>query len=254
MKGKQKIYFDREMEYKELSMHKQVSADFISLFLEGPRLEKLRFFQNSMNSALLIGLDLREATLEKSAFSLSTIQETKFDDSTIIDTVFTGSDLTKSSFKVSMITASLFDQAILKNVNFSDSEFKDVFFVGSDLTGADFKGVKDLKPVYFYAAKNIDKAKFDNQEFFEKSKDIERDDFIKYVYYESKLSKESKRDLVKSLYKISDKKEKNEIIESLYKLLGRQEREELIKIFDMLFGDQKITDNYIKIHNSITTK
>ncbi|MBI3355110.1 MAG: pentapeptide repeat-containing protein [Nitrospirae bacterium] len=258
MKLNWNIAYKRKKNFNELSMHKQAVADTISSLLgtltKSTSIEGLEFRQNSLNLVILTDVNLNKSTFKLSALSNSTIIDTYFDGSTIMDTVFTGSDLTKSSFKDCEITASLFNQATLKNVNFSGSELKDVFFTGSDLTGADFKGTKGLKPEYFYKAIYIGEAKFDNQELVKKSKDIKVDDFIKYAYHESKLSKQRKKEFIKSLYGISDKKEKEEIIRTLYKLLVSQERKELIIIFDMLFGDQKITDNYIKILDAITTK
>jgi hypothetical protein len=100
MEIKKGIYFDREKDYLELKMHKQVTADFISvIFLEVKKevtkkspIEELDFYQNSLNNALIIGLNLNKSKFEKSALSASTIEDTKFDNSTIIDTVFTRSD------------------------------------------------------------------------------------------------------------------------------------------------------------------
>ena len=212
---KRGIYFDREKDYLELNMHKQVTADFISMFLEGTKdnpIKDLNFYQISMNESLMIGLKLFDSKFKSSALSSSTINETDFNGSTIIDTVFTSSDLTKSSFKGCTITASLFDQAILKGVDFSDSEttktkFKDVFFVGSDLTGANFTGIPDLQPEYFYGAKNIDKAVFDDEkskkEMAEKVKKVEEkeDDFIRFIN-KSELTEQRKDGLFSTLCKL----------------------------------------------------
>lgn len=166
MKLKQKVYFDRERDFKELPMHEQVTADFISMFLEETKdIEDINFYLNSLNKVRLLKLNFIRSTFERSAISSSTVEETIFDNATIIDSLFTFSDLTKSRFVNNCkITASLFNHiSSLKGVSFSGSEFNDVFFTGSDLTEANFKGAKGLKPIYFYKAKNIKKAEFDNE-------------------------------------------------------------------------------------------
>lgn len=223
MNIKREVYLNREMDFGELKMHRQVTADFISSFLgiiiksipieKREKLElKLEFDKNSLNSVLMTELKLNNSTFKRSALSVSTILDTEFDGSTIIDTVFTFSDLTKSSFKDCKITASLFDQATLKGVNFSGSksEFKDVFFAGSDLTGADFTGVKRLEPIYFYAVEDeyIKKAKFDDQfkiDLDEKLPKITEDDFKKYVE-NSELSKTRKKDLFLTIRELREKR------------------------------------------------
>lgn len=211
MKQKLEIFNNREKNLNELKMHQKINVDFISLFLkESKNLEKLmlNFYQNSLNRLLLTGVNLSNARFEKSALSASVIEDNEFYGSTIIDTVFTFSDLTKSSFKYCTITASLFDQAILNDVSFSGSELKDVFFAGSDLSGADFRGARGLMPIYFYAAKNIDKAKFDeefkNNLFNELPKIIE-DDFKKYIE-NSELSKTRKEDLFLTIKELKEKR------------------------------------------------
>lgn len=167
MKRKQDAYLKREKDFSELSMHKQVNADFIAAFLDVTKyypIEGLNFYLNSLNSARLFGLNFKKSNFERSAISNSIIEEATFDGATIIDTLFTFSDLTKSRFVDCKITASLFNHiSSFKGASFSAVEFNDVFFVGSDLTEANFKGAKGLKPIYFYKAKNIEKAEFDNE-------------------------------------------------------------------------------------------
>jgi|GEM_PF-3113078 len=235
MKKKQGIYFERERDFSELKMHEQVTADFISMFLEGTKdnpIKDLNFYQISMNKSLMIGLKLYDSKFKSSALSSSTINETDFDGSTIIDTVFTRSDLTKSSFKGSVITASLFDQATLKDVNFSGSELKDVFFAGSDLTASDFRGAKGLKPEYFYKAENIDKAVFNDEkskkEMVEK---VKEDDFIGFIN-KSELTEQRKDGLFSTLCELKytleeypKDTERNEKIKSCKKDLKKKAQE-----------------------------
>lgn len=192
MKRKQDVYLRREKDFSELSMHKQVNADFIATFLEITKyypMEGLNFYLNSLNSARLIGLNFKKSNFERSAISNSIIEEVTFDGATIIDSLFTFSDLTKSRFVNSKITASLFNHiSSFKGAHFSGSEFNDVFFAGSDLTEANFKSAKGLKPIYFYKAKNIEKAEFENEfkikltnELGIDSKKMTDEKFLEYV-------------------------------------------------------------------------
>lgn len=208
MNIKWKNYKGREMEYEELTMHKQVAADFISIFLGVTKyspIKELEFFRNSLDGIVLANINLTNATFKHSALSLSTLLETKFNRSKIIDTIFTYSDLAKSHFTDSKIELSLFDLAVLRYVDFSGTEFRDVFFAGSDLTGANFKAAKGLKPVYFYEAENIDKALFDvefKEELDKKLKNITEDKFKKYINEKSGLSKQRIEELFKTIYEI----------------------------------------------------
>jgi uncharacterized protein YjbI with pentapeptide repeats len=163
--GKLDRYSDTDKQLSELDTHDRVVADFISIFLtstKGYPLKGLKLYLNSLNFVRLLDLDLSNSTFERSALSVSTIQNTKFNGSTITDTLFSYSVLTKSSFTNCTISSSLFDEADLYRVDFSGSKFnEDVFFTGSDLTATNFHGTEGLKPIYFYKAKNIDKAIFD---------------------------------------------------------------------------------------------
>jgi uncharacterized protein YjbI with pentapeptide repeats len=154
-------YINRKKDYNELFMHKQVIADFLSNFLgitQSYPIMGLVFFRNSMNYIVVTEINLTKSEFKHSAFIKSQILETKFDESNIINTVFTSSNLTKSSFLNCRINTSLFDRTNLKNVNFSGTEFREVFFAGADLSGSIFNDTKGLKPIYFYKAKNLDKA------------------------------------------------------------------------------------------------
>jgi hypothetical protein len=201
-----------KLEMKDFAANKQAVANGIFDLLEKEQYKSLSlvFKQNSFNKIVITDINLAKSLIKRSAFSTSTIQNTIFNEAAILDTFFTFSDLTKSSFKDCMITTSLFDQATLKNVNFSNSEFKDVFFAGSDLTEADFRGVKGLKPEYFYEGKNIDKAKFDDKfkmELNKKLPKIAEDDFEKYVD-NSELSKTGKDGLILTIKELKEKKGK----------------------------------------------
>lgn len=180
-------YSNRVKDFKELTMHKQVVSDFLSIFLKLTRtypIEGVEFFRNSMNYVTMIELNLIKAKFIRSAFSSSNILNSDLDGSTILHTVFSFSDLTNSRFVNCNIKASLFDQAELRNVDFSGSELKDVFFAGSEMTGANFRSVRNLIPIYFYKARNIDKALFDpefKKELDEKLPKVSEDEFKDYV-------------------------------------------------------------------------
>lgn len=201
---KWEILYAKEKTFKELDLHKRVSADFISRFLEVTKrspIKGLKFYLNSLNYAAMRSLNLSNAEFESSALSVSRIIETMFNGSTIKDTVFTFSDLTKSNFVNCEITTSLFDQTSLRGASFFKSKFEDVFFAGSDLTGATFEGAQGLQPIYFYKAK-IDKANFDVE--FKETLDselpkINEEEFKNYIKNNSKLSKQRIEELFKTL-------------------------------------------------------
>lgn len=203
------ISFKRGKDFIKLPMHKQFVADFISSFLgEATKLtslEGLVFNQNALNHAVLTEIDLSKSTIKNSALSQSIIDYIKFDESEIRNTVFTDSDLKKCSFKECNIMFSLFDGAILKDVDFSGSEtkmteFKEVFFAGSNLSGANFKNIDGIKPIYFYGAKNVDEAIFDDnfKNIPDEMNEVMEDEFIKCVL-ESELTKSRKHTLLQTI-------------------------------------------------------
>jgi len=192
----------RENDLSELYMHQQVVADFTATFLEVTRkypIKNIEFRRNTLNRAILEGLDLQKAAFIGSALSSSAITESKFDGSTIINTIFTRSVLRDTSFARCTIKISLFEGAVLQGVIFSGSVFEDAFFTGSDLTGARFEATEGLKPIYFYKAKNIEKAVFD-QDFKKKLlKELETIDdaiFAGYVQNESRLTNQRRDQLL----------------------------------------------------------
>lgn len=215
-KRKWEISYDREKSYRELALHTETSANFITFFLEVTKLypvKKLIFFQNNLNYVRWIGLTFSKVEFERAALSRVLVDETTFDELTIKDTIFTFSDIIKSSFVDCEITASLFDQITsLRGTAFSNSKFKDVFFAGSDLTDADFKGAKGLLPIYFYEAKNIDKDNFDDPEFKIKVDKITEDEFKGYVN-NSELADYRKEELFRTLDELKKKEPAKATIE-----------------------------------------
>ncbi len=201
------IYTTKERDFSELSMHKQVISDFLSIFLGVTKthpIKELVFFQNSMNSVVMVELNFANSEFKLSTFSSSTILNTKFNGSAVTDTFFTGSDLTNSRFVNCKIEVSLFDRAVLKKVDFSGSEFRDVFFAGSDLTGTNFNNTKGLKSIYFYGATNLDKAIFDpafRKELDEELKKITKAKLKEYVD-KSELSITRRDEFYKTLDKL----------------------------------------------------
>lgn len=118
----------------------------------------------------------------------------------------TGSDLTLSSFIDCIVSTSLFSQAVLNKVDFSGSNFTDVFFTSADLAEAKFIGTKWLKPIYFYSAKNLDKAIFEPEfkmELEEEFVNITEDEFKEYVNEKSELSKIRKEELFETLNQLA---------------------------------------------------
>ena len=180
IKQKQETHSKLEMEYNDLNLNEAFVVNFISSFLNSIKtpITNLNFYRNSMNYIVLEDLEFTHSRIDRSGFSGSTIVNTTFDEVTVISSAFTFSKISKSKFVDSKIESSLFDQVIFENVNFSGSEFKDVFFAGADLTKVNFKDVKGLKEIYFYKAKNIDKAKFDDE--FKKKIDESLKNMTKY--------------------------------------------------------------------------
>jgi uncharacterized protein YjbI with pentapeptide repeats len=205
MSQESESYQSKEVDYYELSLHKQVISDFLSVFLGITKsfpLGKLEFFRNSMERVTMMELNLSNSKIGGSSFWVSNILDTKFDGSTIVETFFSNSTLTKSSFVKCRITASFYDQAYLRNVDFSESEFSDVFFTGSDLAGARFTGAKGLKPIYFYAAQNLDKAVFEpdfKAMLDEKLGTITEDELRNYITNQADLSKSNRENFLQRL-------------------------------------------------------
>lgn len=214
MARKMKISIEREKEYKELQMHRQVVTDAITVLLSKVKEKNLpiNYSYVSLNNALIIGFNLKDSNFERASLSHSTINETKFDNSNINHTIFTFSDITNSSFVNCTINSSLFDQANLKNVDFSNAEFKDVFFTGSDLTGSKFIGSKGLKAIYFYKVQNYDKAIFDDidvkKNIEEELEHITDDEVRNYIKEKSTLY--VRNNLLITLDAIKQKEEKKQ--------------------------------------------
>lgn len=201
---KQEMFSGFERNLAELKYNDEFVTNFISSFLNatGFTIKHLKFYRNSMNRIVLSDLELKQSNIYHSAFSYSTISNAIFNDVTIINSIFTFSGITKSKFINCSIESSFFDLVFFYDVDFSGSKFKEVFFTGADLTGVNFKDTTGLKIMYFYKAKNIDKAKFDNEfkkELDEKLKQITENAFIEYVNYGSKMSQERREDIFKSL-------------------------------------------------------
>lgn len=198
-------YNNYENELILLKNHSEVLSGLIATFLRVTRqypIKNLEFFRNSMNYVSIIELNLSDAIINRSAFSSSNLLDTKFDGSTIINTVFTYSDISKSSFINCSIEETLFDRAILKDTDFTGSKFNDVFFTGSDLTGANFSSVHGLNEFYFYEAKGVDKATFDEefkQDLVSKLVELTREDFLDYLYNESTLNDGRRSELLTTL-------------------------------------------------------
>ena len=205
----------RERESKELRWHREFVTKIFASFLgdiarrsyPNP-IEGLEFYLNTLWYVIFSDISLKDSKINKSAFSYSTITNSVFTNSTIIDTDFAFSDITDCDFSDSEITASLFDQVVsLKGVKFNGTKFEDVFFAESDLTDADFTGAKGLKPIYFFKAKNIDKAKFDEgfkSELEDKMGRIDEIGFKDYIK-NSTLSKSRIDDLLRSLtFRLND--------------------------------------------------
>jgi uncharacterized protein YjbI with pentapeptide repeats len=208
LKQKQETYSKFEKEYNDLRLNKEFVVNFISSFLnsiESPIID-LNFYRNSMSYIVLDDLELTRSRIDRSAFTDSTIANTTFDEVTIVKSAFTFSKISQSKFVDCKIESSLFDQVIFEDVNFSGCEFKEVYFAGSDLTKVNFKNVKGLKEIYFYKAKNIDKAEFDpefKKKIDEVLKNMTEVEFKEYIYDESELAGERRDNLFTTLDKLS---------------------------------------------------
>ncbi len=203
MNSKWKESVQRQSAFDELSMHQQVISDFLSNFLNITKnypIEGLDFFRNSMNSASLMELEIRKSRIKDSTISSSNIWYTKFDESIIDSTYFSYSHIKETSFIGCKINTSFFNESNLIRVDFSGSELNNVFFIGSDLTGSKFTEIKGIKPVYFYKAKNIDKAIFEPS--FKKvlaETKITDQQFIEYIHNQDLLDQEKKDWLINAL-------------------------------------------------------
>jgi len=184
---------------------RMLTANFIASYLTviQPLPKNIEFLQSSLNYILLNNIDLSEASIINSAFSLSVLKKINFSGSKITNSVFTDSSLEGSDFSGSIFSETLFDFVVLKLVDFKNSSFSDVFFLYADLDKADFTGAKGLKPVYFYRARNKDRAIFDSAFREELNNTVITDaDFISYVT-KSKITDARFSGLMKSL-KLSD--------------------------------------------------
>ncbi|MEK7482693.1 MAG: pentapeptide repeat-containing protein [Planctomycetota bacterium] len=154
-----------EKNFNELEMHSQAIGDFISTFLgvvtKSFPISGLEFNKNSLNNTIMEDISLIKSNFKASAFSSTQILQCRFDESSFINTVFTYSPLMSTSFRNCKLFSVLWDYTNLTDVDFSGSEFDDNFFMGADLTRANFRKTKGLKPVFFYLARNVDKAHFD---------------------------------------------------------------------------------------------
>lgn len=154
-----------EKNFTELEMHSQAITDFISTFLgvvtKSFPIYGLEFNKNSLNNAIMENISLLRSSFKASALSSSQIFQCSFDESTLVNTVFTFSLLNNTSFRNCKLHSVLWDYTNLMDVDFSGCEMEDNFFLGADLTRVNFRKTKGLKPIFFYLARNIDKAFFD---------------------------------------------------------------------------------------------
>lgn len=198
-------YLESMKDYNALEIHRQVVTDAIITLLSSTKIDQksfpTSFLYNNLNSTTIRGLNFENVNIRGSSLRATFIEETKFNHSVIENTDFTFSELADSDFVECSIKWSLFDHVDLKNVTFSKTKFTDVFFKDSDLTGVRFVGTEGLKAVYFYKAKNIDKAKFvdnvDKDRILEELKKITDDKFEKYVRNESTLTNHMQNELLK---------------------------------------------------------
>lgn len=200
---------DKKDELKQLKEQRALVTNFIALMLDQTReepIEGLLFYQNSLNDLVLQDLNILKSRIENSAFAFSAINKTNFSKSKIDNTVFTYSTLIKCDFSDCNINSSLFDHiASFKDTKFTKSTFKDVFFAGSNLDEVDFTGVEGLKPIYFYKAKNLERASFDS-DFTSQLKTLDNLTIDEYKEYIQNCSLTEQRigDLNKTLNELID--------------------------------------------------
>lgn len=137
------------------------TIDFLSISRK-QQIEGLELYQNSWNYAVISDLKLPKINIKLSAITSALIQGNDFSHAEIKNTTFANSSMRDNNFSNSDIQASLFSNVIsFRGTNFRNTRFKDVFFTLADVDGANFQGAEGLKPVYFFRAKNLDKADFD---------------------------------------------------------------------------------------------
>src|SRR3989304_4275087 len=85
MSHKMKISIEKENEYKELQMHRQVVTDAITILLSNAKEINLPINSSfvSLNNALIIGFKLKGSNFERASLSRSIIDKTIFDSSNI---------------------------------------------------------------------------------------------------------------------------------------------------------------------------
>jgi hypothetical protein len=198
-------YLGLKEQYNELLIQKLLVAHFISTILTFTRtypIDSLLIYQNSLSRLPLTDLSLKNSTIQHSAISSSIIINVDFSNSRILSSAFSFSKLYQCDFSNCNIESTLIDNVSrFDNTSFRGAVFKDVFFIGSDLRGVDFTRAQGLKPIYFYGAKNIDKAKFD-VEFLRTLNELDAIDEIEFTdyVYNSSLTEQRMNEVLENNY------------------------------------------------------
>jgi uncharacterized protein YjbI with pentapeptide repeats len=219
LKEKGRIKSQASRQFSEIAIHEEIIASFIKSLLNNSDknpIENLDFFQNSLNYQAIINAKLVNPSITNSAISSATmsrfnlvgitkclIENSTFEFSKILDSSFTNCEIKQTLFSGRSTE--------VKNVSFKDSSFDTVFFYYADISGSDFRGVKGLKPEYFYAAVNYHKAKFSDANFIDEITKVNEtlDNFIDFLN-KTALSIEITQSICKDIF------EANELICPLY--------------------------------------
>ncbi len=211
LKEKSKMLDEYTDRYNELSLHQQVSTDFLFMYLsEMSKVNETKnlnlvFFQNVFNYGQFSRCNLSKCSVIKTALSVCTLIHVKIENLDVIeDSVFSFSRLDSCIFKGGKISNSLFDKMNLNNTIFENITFNHTFFIGSDLSYTEFNNVTGLEPVHFYKA-NYQKAKFDESfrvKIEKELPDVTEEDFTNYVM-SSTLTDQRKEEILRSLKELN---------------------------------------------------
>ncbi len=212
IKEKNKVLEEYTERYNELSLHQQVSTDFLFMYLsEMSKIDETKhinlvFFQNVFNYGQFSRCNLRKCSIIKTALSVCTLIHIKIENLDLIeDSVFTFSALNNCLFKGGNIVNSLFDKMNLTHTVFENITFRNTYFFSSNLAYSEFNNVTGLEPIHFYKA-DFSKTKFDENFRIKLETElplITDEVFTNYVK-NSTLTIQRKEELLRSLSEVNE--------------------------------------------------
>lgn len=114
--------------------------------------------------ARIKGIIFKGADLERAEFNETKGRGANFSSSNIFRSNFKNSDFNNIDLRESKLNIVSFNDSDLKNSDFRDASFgNDISFLNTNLQSANFKNVKNLNISELIKAKNLSKAKFDDE-------------------------------------------------------------------------------------------